>query len=106
MAAERQVQVWLSDILTAIVLVDAFKAGLTFEAYEASALHRSAIERQVGIIGEAVNQIRLAEPNAPISELNRLNRFRNRIIHEYSQVTPAVVWQMITEALPRLEQEA
>ncbi|WP_366520410.1 HepT-like ribonuclease domain-containing protein [Deinococcus sp.] len=38
--------------------------------------------------------------------MNRLNRFRNRIIHEYSHVAPAVVWLMVTEALPRLEQEA
>ncbi|WP_293912315.1 hypothetical protein [Deinococcus sp.] len=55
MTAERRVQVWLSGVLTAIALVNDFKAGLTFKTYEASALHRSAIERQVGIIGEAVN---------------------------------------------------
>lgn len=74
--------------------------------YQAGPTLRSAVELQFEVIGEALNQLskidtELAEK---ISELSRIVAFRSVLIHGYTSVDDAVVWQVLTEKLPALEQ--
>jgi len=47
---------YLSDILRAIELIEGFTESVAdFEAYTSDLKTQSAVERQLGIIGEAVN---------------------------------------------------
>lgn len=47
---------YLSDILRSIDLIESFLTGIdSFEKYQSDFKTQSAIERQLGIIGEAVN---------------------------------------------------
>ena len=64
MAADVAIQTWLSDILKAAARVSEFVDGLDYDAYLASTLHISAVERQLSIVGEAVIQIRKLDPVA------------------------------------------
>ncbi len=100
------VQVWLSDILKAAGLARQFTVGLSYDEYLASPLHVSAVERQLSIIGEAVVQIRNAEPDAPLSGLRGIAGFRNILVHRYARVSQAVVWAVLVDELPVLEREA
>jgi uncharacterized protein with HEPN domain len=53
-----------SDILLAIELVNGFvKDTKSFDAYLSDKKTKSAVERQLGIIGEAVNNLRKIEPD-------------------------------------------
>ncbi len=58
----RDVRVYLHDVLTACEAVTAFVKSKTFEDYDADLLLRSGVERQLGIVGEAVNQAVKLEP--------------------------------------------
>lgn len=53
---QRDVRVYLFDIVQAARSVEEFTAGKTLTDYEASLLLRSAVERQFEIIGEALNR--------------------------------------------------
>ena len=53
---------YLYDISRAIQLIEEFTQGVdTFSEYETDFKTKSAVERQLGIIGEAVNQFRKEE---------------------------------------------
>ena len=68
---------------------------------------RSGVERQFGIIGEALNQMTRLEPalTAPITDYRRIVSFRNRLIHGYADISDNIVWGILESNLPRLRQE-
>jgi uncharacterized protein with HEPN domain len=54
----------LSDIYGAIVLIEEFtKDVVDFNSYEADRKTQSAVERQLAIIGEALNRLKKNEQN-------------------------------------------
>ena len=65
---------------------------------------RSAIERQLTIVGEAMVRLRTVDPEiaSRIADVPRIIGFRNKLIHEYPDVDSATVWQIIQTDLPRL----
>ncbi len=73
--------------------------------YLSNAMLRAAVERQVEIIGEALNQLSKAAPEiaAAIPEPPRIVAFRNILIHGYATVDDRLVWQVLEEKLPELE---
>ncbi len=60
-----------------------FAHDKSFVEYQADDLLRSAIERQLTIIGEAFNQLRQIDPETAdaIPELPRVVGFRNVLVH-------------------------
>ncbi|MFO7789427.1 MAG: hypothetical protein R6V32_02560 [Bacteroidales bacterium] len=58
---------YLSDILLAINLIVKFTVDITgFTLYENDLKTQSAVERQLAIIGEALNQLKRIEPDLKI----------------------------------------
>lgn len=56
---------YLSDILQAILLIKDFTEGVTdFSTYQTDLKTKSAVERQLGIIGDAVNSY-ISEGKSP-----------------------------------------
>ncbi len=94
----------LSDILSAGERIQQFVAGVSFDEYVASALLRSAVERQFEIIGEALARLARHEPNLfdQIPDARRVIDFRNVLAHGYDIVDDEIVWQAIHEHLPHL----
>ena len=66
---QRDARAWLSDILTACDLLADFTKDKTFDDYAADALLRSAVERQLQIVGEALRVVR--ESLQPADQLQR-----------------------------------
>lgn len=68
---------------------------------------RSAVERQLEIIGEALAQLVRQFPNtgSRVGQHAEIIAFRNRLIHGYSFAANAVVWSVIEADLPRLQTE-
>jgi uncharacterized protein with HEPN domain len=97
---------YLWDAAAAAELARGFAAGQSFEDYLSNAMLRAAVEREFEIIGEALNQLSKAAPDiaAAIPELARIVAFRNILIHGYATVDDALVWQVLQEKLPALEQ--
>lgn len=67
----------------------------TFAAYEADHKTRSAVERQLAIVGEAVNHLRRGWPEADLPNTKQLIDFRNRLIHSYDNVNNALGWAIV-----------
>jgi uncharacterized protein with HEPN domain len=100
----RDPRAFLWDAREAGARIEEFIGGLTFEAYSASALVRSAVERQFEIIGEALSQLAKSDPAlaARVPEHRRIIAFRNVLIHGYTVVDHSLVWRVIQEDLPSL----
>jgi uncharacterized protein with HEPN domain len=98
---------YLYDIQQAANLLARFVDGKTFADYEADQMLRSAVERQFGIIGEAMSQLaKLDESVASrVSQHGRIISFRNLLIHDYGNVDDHLVWDIVESKLPALRRE-
>ena len=65
---------------------------------------RAAVERQLEIIGEALNRLSRTSPvlAGRITEYQRIIAFRNILIHGYAQVDNRLVWSVVDDKLPIL----
>jgi len=84
-----------------------FTAGKTFQDYEADELLRSAVERQLEILGEALGKLRQADAETAhsIRALPRAVGLRNVLIHGYATVDDRIVWGVVESNLPELRDE-
>ncbi|MBK9190168.1 MAG: DUF86 domain-containing protein [Crocinitomicaceae bacterium] len=76
-----------------------------FVKYESNKLLRRAVERELEIIGEAVNRIIKLDPSADISNARRIVNLRNWIIHTYDNVDNVIIWGIIDKDLPLLKMQ-
>ena len=67
-------------------------------------MRRSAVERQLEIIGESLNNLRKYDPPlaAEIPDLNRIIGLRNILAHAYAVVDDSVVWSAAHSRVPEL----
>ena len=98
---------YLYDIVQAAKSLSDFSRGKAFNDYQADALLRSAVERQLEIIGEALRRLAKEDPTiaAAIHEHQRIIAFRNILIHGYADVDDRVVWDVLQTKLPVLLRE-
>lgn len=98
---------YLYDIQHAGGLILEFTDGKTMADYEADAMLRSAVERQFGIIGEAMNKLAKVDESVAerISQYPRIIAFRNMLIHIYANVDNRLVWNVVNTNLPILIRE-
>jgi uncharacterized protein with HEPN domain len=66
---------------------------------------RKAVERNIEIIGEAMNRIMKIDPQFPIDFSRKIVDTRNRIIHGYDSVSEDILWMIIVNYLPNLEKQ-
>ena len=99
-----QGQKYLFDIRRAIELIEDFvRETADFTAYQADPKTQSAVERQLAIVGEAVNHLQRVEPDAKLANTKQMVDFRNRLIHSYDNVNGTIVWAVIHNHLPALK---
>jgi uncharacterized protein with HEPN domain len=99
---------YLYDIARAAAAAGDFVDGKTFEDYSLDIMLRSAVERQLEIVGEALAQLARIDPatGARISEYKRIIAFRNILIHGYAEIDHRIVWSVLQTKLPVVKQEA
>ena len=95
----------LLDVLLSCGAIDRYTAGLDFASYERDRMLRDAVERRLGIIGEALSRAAVLEPLLvdQIPELRQIVGVRNRVIHGYDAVDDEIVWDIVRNKLPRLQ---
>ena len=99
---------YLYDIARAAALAMEFIAGKSFADYKSGTMLRSAVERQLEIVGEALAQLARTDPETAsrISEYRRIIAFRNILIHGYAEIDHRIVWNVLEAKLPVVRQEA
>lgn len=97
---------FLSDILWAIELIESFvPESMTYSDYVSDLKTQSAVERQLGIIGEAVNKFELLSGSIKITHARKIVGLRNRLIHTYDAIDSSIVWVSIKIHLIPLKEE-
>jgi uncharacterized protein with HEPN domain len=97
---------YLYDILQAIELIEDFTESVTnYYDFVSDLKTRSAVERQLGIIGEAVNKFDSIQPETGLSNSRKIIGFRNRLIHAYDGVDSSMVWAITKKHLAPLRDE-
>jgi uncharacterized protein with HEPN domain len=97
---------YLSDILMAIELIEEFIVdNKDFTLYDQDRKTQSAVERQLAIIGEALNQLKKLEPEIEIQNDKQIISFRNRLVHAYDSLDNSMIWAIISKHLSPLKIE-
>ncbi len=97
---------YLSDIQRAIARIEIFTEGVdSYGQYQADLKTKSAVERQLGIVGEAVSQFLKRDSAVQLAHARKIVDFRNHLIHAYDSVNDAVVWAILKNHLPNLKLE-
>lgn len=76
-----------------------------FFIYKNDLKTKKAVERNLEIIGEAVNRILKVDENFEIINAKKIIGTRNRIIHSYDNISDEVIWTIINKELPDLKKE-
>jgi len=104
---DNTINAWLEDILRAIdEIFDFLPEKRDFFEFQKDLKTKKAVERNIEIIGEAVNRI-TSYSNAKIEIQNakQIIGTRNRIAHEYNNISDEVIWTIIVRELPKLKDE-
>ena len=98
---------WLFDIKAAIEEIESFFEDYPkdFNLYKSNLILKRAIERDLEIIGEAVNRIIKTDNNFPIENAKRIIGLRNQIIHAYDNVSDESIWAILLKHIPVLKAE-
>lgn len=104
---DKEIQVLLFDILNSILEIESFVdfEETNFQDYSSDVKTKRAVERNLEIIGEAVNRISKKDENLEITDKRKIISVKNKIIHGYDQVSDELIWSIITQYLPVLEKE-
>ena len=103
---EKEVQTWLEDIKQSIDEIEEFlPERRDFFEFKKDLKTRKAIERNIEIIGEAVNRIINVNPEIKITNARKIVDTRNRIIHGYDTVSEDIIWAIVSNDLKELRQE-
>ena len=90
----------------AIELIEEFTIDINdFHLYDNDRKTQSAVERQLAIIGEALNQLRKLNPNIQIENDKQIISFRNRLVHAYDSIDNSIIWAIINRHLSSLKIE-
>lgn len=97
----------LHDILTAIEEIDSFFGDRpkSFNDFDKDLCLRRAAERNIEIIGEAMNRILKTNPEIKITNARKIVDARNYVIHGYDSLSLDILWSIIVNHLPHLKQE-
>lgn len=101
------IKTWLYDILKSINEIDSFYEDkpMIFEEYISDIKTKRAVERDLEIIGEAVNRILKKDKNFKLDNADKIIGTRNRIIHGYDKISDGLIWSIVINHIPKLKKE-
>lgn len=98
---------YLQDMLSAIDEIDSFfgEKPKLFEDFNNNLCLKRAVERDIEIIGEAMNRILKDYKDIEITNSRRIVDARNYIIHGYDSLSSDILWSIVINHLPLLKSE-
>lgn len=103
---QRETSKYLYDIKESIDSIGEYLGDkYDFNIYLKNKLLRRGVERELGIIGEAISKLLKVDPKINISNPRRIIDLRNWVIHGYDKVDDVIIWGIITRDIPVLKNE-
>ena len=101
-----KIRTWLLDIQQSIDEIYLFLGdNRDFLAYKSDIKTKKAVERNLEIIGEAVNRIFKEDSNIKLINSKKIIGTRNRIIHSYDSISDEIIWAIVCRELPNLKKQ-
>jgi uncharacterized protein with HEPN domain len=104
---DNKINAWLEDVLRSIdEIYDFLPEKRDFIEFQKDLKTKKAVERNIEIIGEAVNRIsNYRFSDIEIKNAKQIIGTRNRIAHEYDNISDEVIWTIVIRELPKLKEE-
>ena len=104
---DNRINSWLEDVERSIdEIFDFLPEKRDFFVYQKDLKTKKAVERNIEIIGEAINRIlKYKNFEIEIKNAQKIIGTRNRIAHEYDSISDEVIWTIIIIELPELKKE-
>lgn len=100
---------WLFDVKLSSDEIDSFfrDEEKDFLKYKNNLMLKRAVERNLEIIGEAVNRIIIRDNSftEKITNAKAIIGLRNQVIHAYDNISDESIWSILTNHLPKLKLE-
>ncbi len=100
---------YLEHILNALERIQRYAAGKSAADFISDTLLQDAVLRNLGIIGEAAHRLLADCPDYAASHpeipLAKIYGTRNRITHAYEEVDMKIVWNLVVNDVPTLQQK-
>ena len=102
-----EIKTWLFDVLQSIAEIESYFEGKPkrFDEYIADIKTKRAVERDIEIIGEAVNRILKKDKDFKIENAQKIIGARNRIAHGSDKISDDLLWSIVINHLPKLKSE-
>ena len=101
-----KIEKYLYDIKESINSIEEYLGDKRdFFEYQKNKLLRRGIERELEIIGEAINRILKINSDIEIPEARRIVDLRNWVIHGYDKVDDVIIWGIISRDIPKLKKQ-
>jgi uncharacterized protein with HEPN domain len=107
LSMDNDIKTWLYDIIQSINEIDSYfmDKPKIFAEYLLDLKTKRAVERNIEIIGEAVNRILKKDKNFKLVNAQKIIGTRNRIIHGYDKISDELIWSIVINNLPKLKEE-
>lgn len=104
---DRSVKKYLEDIKLSILEIELFleQRPRQFQVYIEDIMFKRAIERNIGIIGEAMSKILQLNPDIQITNARNIKNTRNYVVHAYDTLEPHIIWNIVINDIPKLKEE-
>ncbi|HSV76469.1 MAG TPA: HepT-like ribonuclease domain-containing protein [Bacteroidales bacterium] len=104
---DNSIKTWLYDILQSINEIESYfhNKPKIFDDYVSDIKTKRAVERNLEIIGEAVNRILKKDKSLILHNAEKIIGTRNRIIHGYDKISDDLIWSIVINHLPKLKNE-
>jgi uncharacterized protein with HEPN domain len=76
-----------------------------FSDYLVDTKTKRAVERNIEIIGEAVDRILKKDKEFKLESAQKIIGTRNRIVHGYDKISDELIWSIVINNLPKLRKE-
>ena len=104
--SKRGIKLYVADIKDAIRKIEKYTKDLTKKGFETDEQVVDAVVRNLGVIGEAVNNLP-ADFKAKYPEIpwQKIIGMRNKVLHEYFGIDWDILWQTIEKSIPELKKQ-
>ena len=97
---------YLYDIKVSIETIYNFTNNIhNLAEYQSNKLIRRGVEREIEIIGEAINQLLKMNTTIQITNARKIINTRNWVIHGYDNVDDIIIWDIVKNHIPTLLKE-
>ena len=97
-------KVYIDDIIEAIEKIQRYVLSKSFQQFSSDSLLVDGVIRNLAIIGEAVKNIPAEiRRKYPDIEWKKIAGLRDLLVHQYSGINDAIIWDIVSNKLPELK---